>query len=84
MLTESTLDSICYKRNFLTEVITRIDLVSPLPNLEKELPKDISKVALVSFPIDEPKPAFTQDLIVSEKNIILKFGKLKLRHYYIR
>jgi uncharacterized protein (TIGR04255 family) len=69
MSTQPDLVSICYKRNFLTEVIARIDFVSPLDAVAKELPKAFSKVALMHFPIDEPKPAFAQELLVSEKEI---------------
>jgi uncharacterized protein (TIGR04255 family) len=69
MSTGPNLSSICYKRNFLTEVVARVDLVSPLPGLMNELPKNISKVALESFPIDEPKPAFTQELLFTEKEL---------------
>ena len=65
----SDYDSICYRRTFLTEVIARIDLVSPLPSLAEELPKQVSKTALVHFPIDEPRLAFTQELLVSAKEL---------------
>jgi uncharacterized protein (TIGR04255 family) len=84
MPTESTLDSICYKQNFLTEVIARVDLVSPLPSLIKELPKDISKAALVSFPIEEPKPAFTQELLVSEKELATRKQEFTEWNFYGR
>lgn len=59
------LDSICYKQNRLSEVIARIDLVSPIPELEDELPKEISKAALEYFPIDEPKTAIRREVVMS-------------------
>jgi uncharacterized protein (TIGR04255 family) len=62
-------DSIHYSKNFLTGVIARIDLVSPVLIIAKELPKDVSKVALKYFPIDEPKPAFTQEIVVTPKEV---------------
>lgn len=65
MQTDTALSSICYKRNFLTEVIARVDLVSPLPVLAEQIPKEISRIALDSFPIDEPKRALTQEVILS-------------------
>lgn len=58
-------DDIDYRTNYLTEVIARLDLVSPIPSLANELPKEISKFALREFPIDEPKRAFTQQIEVA-------------------
>ncbi len=84
MSAEPTLDSICYKRNFLSEVIARVDLVSPLPSLERELPKDISKAALESFPIDEPKPVFTQELLVTEKELATRKQEFTEWNFYGR
>jgi uncharacterized protein (TIGR04255 family) len=72
MPSDMTLDSLCYKRNFLTEVIARIDLVSPLSCLEKEITKDIRKKALGRFPIEEPKQAFAHEIILSEKESATK------------
>jgi len=60
--------SILYKKNFLSEVIIRVDLVSPIPSLAIELPKSIGKKALDIFPIDEPIKGFTQ-LGESEKEL---------------
>jgi len=53
-------NAIEYRRNYLTEVIARLDLVSPMASLATEIPKEISKYALKEFPIDEPKRAFAQ------------------------
>jgi uncharacterized protein (TIGR04255 family) len=69
MPTKTELTSICYQRNYLTDVIARIDLVSPLPSLKKELPKEISKVALAHFPINEPRPTIQQSVKMSEKEL---------------
>ncbi len=63
------LDSISYPRNFLTKVLARVDLASPLAGLQNELPKNISKAALQSFPIAEPKPAFSQEVVVTAKDL---------------
>lgn len=84
MPTESTLDSICYKRNFLTEVVARVDLVSPLPSLANELPREISRTALANFPIDEPKPAFTQELLVSGKELATRKQEFTEWNFYGR
>lgn len=60
-------DEICYKKNFLTAVIARIDFVSPVAKIADNLPKNLSKRILSYFPIDEPKSAFTQKIRVAAK-----------------
>lgn len=84
MSTELALASICYKQNMLTEVIARIDLVSPLPSLASELPKDVSKAALAHFPIDEPKPAFTQEVSISAKALATRKQEFTEWNFYGR
>lgn len=61
--------SICYKRNYLTEVIARIDLVSPIEQLKEKLPKAISSKALNYFPIFEPSRAITQNVVLQQNNV---------------
>jgi len=68
----------------LTEVIARIDLVSPLSSLASELPKGVSKAALAHFPIDEPKPAFTQELLVSANEIATRKQEFTEWNFYGR
>jgi uncharacterized protein (TIGR04255 family) len=58
------LNSICYKRNFLTEVIARLDFVSPVAGITAELPKTLSDGLLTHFPIAEPKKMFSQTIQV--------------------
>ena len=65
MVIPNEFDEICYRRNFLTEVIVRIDFVSPVKNIANDLPKNLSKSILKYFPIDEPKSAFMQEFIVA-------------------
>ncbi|MFC1548034.1 TIGR04255 family protein [Candidatus Neomarinimicrobiota bacterium] len=69
MVSTKELDSIRYVKNCLSEVIVRIDLVSPIAELDDSLPKDVSREALRRFPINEPKPIFTQEVLVSEKEL---------------
>jgi uncharacterized protein (TIGR04255 family) len=64
-MNQESFDKICYRRNFLTAVIARVDLASPLESLGKELPKPISAEALRHFPISEPRPVRTQQISVS-------------------
>lgn len=63
------MEKIFYKRNFLTEVIARIDFVSPIKSVGDELPKKISKIALKTFPILEPKKTDIEQFTISKKEI---------------
>lgn len=72
MTSGKELNSICYKHNPLVEVIARIDLVSPVQSIATELPKDFAKTVLLYFPIDEPKPAFSQELLMSSKELLTR------------
>jgi uncharacterized protein (TIGR04255 family) len=69
MSPEKDFRTIRYNRNFLKEVIARIDYVSPIEAIAKELPKDIAKTALKMFPIDEPRPIIEQEVMLSPKGI---------------
>ncbi len=48
-------EGICYKKHFLKEVIFKIDLPSPLQDIEKGLPNKLTKAILSKFPISEPQ-----------------------------
>jgi uncharacterized protein (TIGR04255 family) len=83
MITADTdLSTICYKKNFLKEVIARIDLVSPVEAIGKELPKTIAKAALKIFPIDEPKPAFTQEFLFSAQEMLTRKKEFTEWNFY--
>jgi len=84
MTSSDNFDSIHYKNNFLTQVIARVDLVSPITSIVEELPKDISKVALKYFPIDEPKPAFTQEIFIGPKQLSTRKEEFTEWHFYGR
>lgn len=44
----------CYKTNYLTDVVARIDFVVPVGGFERTLPSELSNVASKAFPIAEP------------------------------
>jgi len=69
MGSEGKFDNVCYKRNFLTEVIARLDLVSPIESLGDELPKRIAAESLRDFPISEPRPMKTRQVRISEREV---------------
>lgn len=76
------LDDICYNTNPLIEVVARVDLVSPVEKIEKKLPKNLAKAALRMFPIDEPKPAFHQELVLSQKEVQTKRTEFTEWNFY--
>ncbi len=58
-----------YKKNFLTEVIVRIDFANPIDNISEKLPKNLTKSLLSIFPITEPKKKLRQQFLFSPKSI---------------
>jgi uncharacterized protein (TIGR04255 family) len=51
-------EDVCYARNFLTEVIVKIDFVAPISSLERTIPTAISDTVSKLFPIAEPIEIF--------------------------
>ncbi len=51
-----------YKRNYLTQVIVRLDFLSPLSLVQESLPKKIAEVSSRFFPIPEPKDVLRLEL----------------------
>ena len=75
-----------YEKNYLTQVIARIDFLSPLNSLQDVLPTAVATLSKELFPIPEPKEIIGRELMVSsetkqvqEKEIATKewhfFGK---------
>lgn len=60
---------ICYKNDYLTQVIARIDFASPIQKFTQELPAKLSEKALVIFPILEPRQAIATELRISPKAV---------------
>ncbi|NQU43666.1 TIGR04255 family protein [bacterium] len=55
MSADRQLDELCYKNNPLKEVIARIDFVSPVSAIDEKLADEVSRAAMESFPISEPR-----------------------------
>lgn len=68
-MSDLPLDSICYNVNFLTDVVLRIDFVSPIPRLGSPLPSTVSKAILSHFPIPDP-----QKVVVQKFNFVPEQG----------
>lgn len=58
----SELNTICYKTNFLIEVIVRIDFLNDFPDIDKRLPTNISNAIAKWFPIPEPRKAISKQI----------------------
>ena len=50
-----------YNSNYLTHVIVKANF-KEIPSIDKELPKEITKIALNGFPLFEPKPHLFQNI----------------------
>lgn len=72
MIMNIDLDNICYKRNFLSEVIIRLDFLSPLLSIKTKLPIEIKSSAIRDFPIAEPIPMHSQEYMLSGKEFVEK------------
>ena len=57
-------EDVCYNKNFISEVIFRMDFASPIVEFNKSMPKTIYKVVKKYYPIAEP-----QDIIGTELSI---------------
>ena len=49
------MESICYKKNFITEAISKIEFLNPITDLDKSLPKTLSDDLKGLFPIAESR-----------------------------
>lgn len=58
-------EDICYKRSYLTEVIARVDFLSPVQGIQRSLPRELTNKAKGSFPIPEPKKATVREMRIS-------------------
>jgi uncharacterized protein (TIGR04255 family) len=56
--------AICYKRNYITDVIARVDLLNPLTSIDTALPPAWTAVIARYFPIAEPRETFEQKINV--------------------
>lgn len=53
--------SICYTKNFLTNVILRIDFLSPIKQIDTSLHSELGGIILKHFPIKEPRAAAKEE-----------------------
>ncbi len=74
--------TIRYKRNFLKEVIARIDFLNPIPLLANKIPKSITDLIKKNFPIAEPRKAIAQELQISPKSFSHKREEFQEWKFY--
>lgn len=58
-------DNVCYKHSYLTEVIARVDFLSPIQGIHRSLPRELANKAKGSFPIPEPNKTMVRELRIS-------------------
>ncbi|OIR17274.1 hypothetical protein GALL_22950 [mine drainage metagenome] len=63
------MSGICYKKNFLKQVIARVEFAQPLSDLSDSSLLDAVKEIKSRFPIAEQKTAFKQDVQISDQNV---------------
>jgi uncharacterized protein (TIGR04255 family) len=51
-----------YKKNFLKQVVARVDLLTPLLGVDVTLPPALGELAVEDFPIPEPRDAFKREV----------------------
>lgn len=73
---------ICYKNNFLTDVIVKIDFANPIKSLEDELPIEIRNKASEFFKIFEPHDVFGRNLHITGNAVTTEDRKQKNWIYY--
>ncbi len=79
---ENTFEDICYKRDFLSSVIARVDLINPIEIFNKQVPKALADLILRNYPIMEPKKAFTQELKISPQGAVDKVKRTELQEWH--
>jgi uncharacterized protein (TIGR04255 family) len=63
------MEQICYKKNFLTSVIVRMDFPVAVEEIGHKFPYDLKMEVIKGFPISEPRPGFEQEMQLSPVNI---------------
>jgi uncharacterized protein (TIGR04255 family) len=62
-------NAICYRRTYLTEVIVRVDLASPIAELERRLDPRVRQAATKYFPIPEPRKVLARQIQASDQAV---------------
>lgn len=63
------MDEICYEKDFLSNVIARVDFASPIEAISAQLPPVLATAALKAFPIAEPRKQIAQQFQISASGL---------------
>ncbi len=63
---------ICYKRNFVTEAISKVEFLNPIKELNNSLPKGFSDAIKEFFPIAESKAITNNVVEITDKGAVNK------------
>ena len=61
-------EEICYRRNYLNEVICRLDFASNLTIFKNTMPRDIFLIVKKYYPVAEPQDIIGAELQISPGN----------------
>lgn len=64
-------ENICYNKNYLNEVICRLDFASQIEILQNSMPKEIYDVVKKYYPIAEPQDIIGKEFQISPNNALL-------------
>lgn len=67
-MSSTNLAEIQYRSNFITEVIARVDFLSPIHEVNQSLPRQISDLVIKNYPIPEPQPLVEHRVHISLKD----------------
>ncbi len=74
-----------YPKNFLNQVIIRIDFSNPIEELRSEIPKKLNTKALKFFPILEPRDAYlghlSLEITAKDSEDVPQFEKKKMKDW---
>lgn len=76
-------NEICYKRNFLKNVIVRIDFTSPVEELRNAISSTVEKKVLSLYPIKEPQTINSQQININNNQAkVCEMAPLQLFRYH--
>lgn len=62
-------DDVCYKRNFLAEVIARIDFATPIESFQRNISSKIIQKVTKHFPIAEPVESVATHFVIGGESM---------------
>lgn len=75
-------NNVVYKKNFLKEVIVRVDFVAPIPELNSNLPPKFAAEISKIFPIIEPSEEIGHELQFGSAGISARQSKTNIWNFY--